>query len=141
MKKKQSTEIIKNYSSRANRHKVDPKAAENLTSLTNSSGIVYPISNSLLPDQIRKMTGVSSYYATGYNNPGENYVGFAAGEMVVARSDGSLTKNYNYVFGVSSDGSVYFSGPYKGFGHHVTSGETEEVNSLFGQTPYGENNF
>jgi hypothetical protein len=62
-----------------------------------------------------------------------------AGELVVARSDGNLTKTYNYVFGVSSAGDVYFSGPYKGFSHHVTLGQSVEVNSLFGQTPHGKN--
>ncbi|MCG7997342.1 MAG: hypothetical protein JAZ06_18215 [Candidatus Thiodiazotropha taylori] len=123
-------------------NKVDAEAAEKLTTLTNSVGMVYPIDNSLLPEQIKKMTGVSSYYATGYTNTQVNStVGLVAGELMVARSDGDLTKNYNYLFAVSSGGDVYFSGPYKGFGHHVTSGQPVEVNSLFGQTPYGSNNF
>lgn len=86
------------------------------------------------------MIGVSSYYATGYTVAQVSSVGLVAGELVVARKDGDLTKNYNFVFAVSSAG-VYFSGPYKGFGHHVTSGQSVEVNSLFGQTPYGKNNF
>jgi hypothetical protein len=84
------------------------------------------------------MSGVCSYYATGYTDVQVNSaVGLVAGELIVARRDRNLTKNYNYVFGVSSAGEVYFSGPYKGFGHHVTSGQSVEVNSLFGQTPYG----
>lgn len=88
------------------------------------------------------MSGLSSYYATGYTNAQVNSaVGLVAGELIVARSDGDLTKNYNYVFGVSSAGEVYFSGPYKGFCHHVNSGQSVEVNSLFGQTPYGKNFF
>lgn len=123
-------------------NEVDAAAAEKLTSLTNSPGMVYPINNVFLPEQIKKMTGVSSYYATGYTDTQVNSsVGLIAGELVVARSDGDLTKNYNYVFGVSSDGCVYFSGPYKGFSHHVNSGQSVEVNSLFWQTPYGKNNF
>jgi len=118
-------------------HKVDEAASETLTTLTNSAGVVYPINNALLPEQIKKMTGVSSYYATGYTDTQVNSsVDLVAGELVVARSDGNLTKNYNYVFGVSSSGDVYFSGPYKGFGHHVTSGQSIEVNSLFGQAPH-----
>ena len=85
------------------------------------------------------MSGVSSYYATGYTDVHVNSsVNLVVGEMVVARNDGNLTKNYNYVFGVSSSGDVYFSGPYKGFGHHVSSGQSIEVNSLFGQTPLGK---
>lgn len=122
-------------------HKVDLKAAEQLTTLTNSHGVVYPMASSHLPKQIQKMTGVSSYYATGFTDTEVNSIGLIVGEMVVARNDGNLTKNYNYVFCVSSDGGVYFSGPYKGFGHHVTSGQSVEVNSLFGQTPYGKNSF
>ena len=132
---------MKNGTDKFRWHKVDPNAAEKLTTLTNSPGVVYPISNSHLPEQIQKMTGVSSYYATGYTETEVNSIGLVAGEMVVARSDGNLIKNYNYVFGVSSDGGVYFSGPYKGFGHHVTSRQSVEVNSLFGQTPYVKNNF
>ncbi|MDX1250928.1 MAG: hypothetical protein IDH49_01475 [Gammaproteobacteria bacterium] len=131
---------MKNQSDEFKWHKVDAAAAKTLTTLTNSAGMVYPISNTLLPEQIKKMTGVSSYYATGYTDAQVNpSVGLVAGELVVARSDGNLTKNYNYVFGVSSVGNVYFSGPYKGFCHHVISGQSVEVNSLFGQTPYGNN--
>lgn len=135
-------EIMKNQADEFKWQKIDAEAAEKLTSLTNSAGMVYPINNAFLPEQIKKMTGVSSYYATGYTDTQVNSsVGLAAGELIVARSDGDLTKNYNYVFGVSSGGDVYFSGPYKGFAHHVTSGQSVEVNSLFGQTPYGKNNF
>lgn len=131
---------MKNQSDEFKWHKVDAAAAEILTTLTNSAGVVYPINNTLLPAQIKKMTGVSSCYATGYTGAQVNSsVGLVAGELVVARSDGNLTKNYNYVFGVSSVGDVYFCGPYKGFGHHVTSGQSVEVSSLFGQTPYGNN--
>lgn len=133
---------MKNLQDEFKWHKVGTVAAEKLTTLTNSPGVVYPINNALLPEQIMKMVGVSSYYATGYTDAQVNSsVGLVAGELVVARSDRNLTKNYNYVFAVSSSGDVYFSGPYKGFGHHVTSGQSVEVHSLFGQTPYGENKF
>ena len=121
-------------------HKVDAAAAEKLTTLTNSPGVVYPIDNACLPEKLKKITGVSSYYATGYTNVRVNSaVGLVAGELIVARNAGDLTKNYNYVFAVSSAGNVYFSGPYRGFGHHVYSGQSVEVNSLFGQNPYGRN--
>ncbi|MCG7984531.1 hypothetical protein [Candidatus Thiodiazotropha endoloripes] len=125
-----------------NWHKIDAAAAEKLSTLINSPGVVYPIDNTLLPEKIKKMTGVSSYYATGYSDvQAHSSMGLVAGELVVARQDSSLIKNYNYVFGVSSDSNVYFSGPYKGFGHHASSEQTVEVNSLFGQTPYGKNHF
>ncbi|MCG8053726.1 MAG: hypothetical protein JAZ15_21250, partial [Candidatus Thiodiazotropha endolucinida] len=80
-------------------NKVDAEAAEGLTTLTNSVGIVYPIDKSLLPEQIKKMTGVSSFYATGYTNTQVNStVGSTVGELLVARGDGGLTTNYNYLF-------------------------------------------
>jgi len=51
--------------------------------------------------------------------------------LVVARSDGALTKNYQFVFATSSEGQAYFAGPFKGFGHHVSSGQQVAVESLF----------
>jgi len=116
---------------------IDRVAAEKLTTLTDSPGVVYPIDNSLLPYQIKRMTGVSSYYATGNTPTFVNSLDqLISGEFVVSRTDGDLIKNYNYFFCSSSDGNLYFSGPYKGFGHHVQSVSTVDVNSLFGQTPF-----
>ena len=103
---------MKNQADQFKWHEVDAAAAEVLTTLTNSVDLVYPINNAFLPEQITKMSGVSSYYATGYTNTLVNSsVGLVASEFIVARSDGNLTKNYNYIFAVSSGGNVYFSGP------------------------------
>jgi hypothetical protein len=116
---------------------VDPVAANHLTLATNSHGVIYPIASTALPQQLQKMVGVSSYYVSGYLTPQTISSGLTiGGEMVVARSDGALTKNYNYVFASSIDGTVCFAGPFKGFGHHVSSGQSVEVNSLFGQHPF-----
>lgn len=132
---------MKDKSDKFKWHKIDSHAAERLTILINTPGLIDPISKKYLPEKIKRMTGVSSYFATGYTAIQEtSYVGGVAGEIVVARSDGDLTKNYNYVFAVSS-GNVYFAGPYKVFGHHVASGQSIEVNSLFGQTPYENSSF
>lgn len=118
-------------------HVVDPAAALQLTLATNSPGVVYPVASSALPAQIQKMKGVSSYYVSGHVTPRALSNGITiGGEMVVARLDGGLTKNYNFLFGTSSDGVVRFNGAYKGFGHHVASGQTVEVNSLFGQSSW-----
>jgi hypothetical protein len=50
-----------------------------------------------LPDQLLRMPGVSQYYVSGYAAPAimpdEKTVG---AQMVVARSKGVTTKNYNY---------------------------------------------
>jgi hypothetical protein len=62
-----------------------------------------------------------------------------AGEMLVARVHGDLTKNYQFTFAVWSDGGTYFTGPFKAFsGHHVMSGQSIPVNSLFGHTPFSK---
>jgi len=39
---------------------------------------------------------------------------------------------------VASGGQVYFTGPFKGFGHHVWSGQSVPVSSLFNQTPFSK---
>ena len=79
-----SLEIMNNEIDKFKWHKVDPKAAEELTTLTNPPGVVCPIRNSNLPEQIQKMTGVSSYYATGYTDIQVNSLGLVIGEMVEA---------------------------------------------------------
>ena len=44
------------------------------------------INNEMLPEQIKKITGVSSYYATGYLSPEAGSSGcLAIGEMIVAK--------------------------------------------------------
>jgi hypothetical protein len=118
-------------------HPVDAAAASQLTLATNSPGVVYPVASTALPQQLQKMAGASSYYVSGYITPQVWSNGLTiGGEMVVARSDAGLTKNYNFVFATSSGGAVMFNGPYTGFGHHVSSGQSIAVNSLFGQTPF-----
>lgn len=116
---------------------VDSTAAMQLTLSTNSPGVVYPVASTAIPHQLQGIPGVSSFYVSGYVTPQPLSNGVTVGgEFVVARSDGALTKNYNFVFGTSSDGTVRYNGPYKGFGHHVSSGQSVDVNSLFGQTPF-----
>jgi hypothetical protein len=119
-------------------HTIDPRAAEALTSATNSPGLVFPMGTNQLPQQLQRIPGVSSYYVSGYTTgvpqPQSVTVG---GEMLVARSDQSLTKNYQFVFGTSSNGQVCYAGPFKDFaGHHVSSGQSVVVSSLFGNTPF-----
>lgn len=116
---------------------VDSAMAKHMTLATNSPGVVYPVASIALPQQLQAMPGVSSFYVSGYLTPQAISSNLTiGGEMVVARSDGGLTKNYNYIFASSSDGTVCFAGPFKGFGHHVSSGQTVEVSSLFGQHPF-----
>jgi len=116
---------------------INPIAAQALTAITSSPGVVYPIDSGSLPDQLKQMAGVGSYYAsactTGVPMPG----GFTAGgELLVARTEGYTTKNYQYIFGTGSGGGLYYCGEFKNFpGHHVTSGQAVPIESLFGHTP------
>lgn len=120
-------------------HAMDEAAARELTTTTHSPGVVYPMGTTALPEQMKLMPGVSSYYVSGYVTPQALAHGLTVGgELLIARTESAKTKNYNYVFATSSDGNVYFAGPFKGFGHHVTSGQSIAVNSLFGNTPFSK---
>jgi len=91
-----------------------------------------------LPDKLKPIPGVASYYVTGYASPQALSNGLTVGgELLVARVESGTTKNYQFVFATSSDRNAYYSGPYKGFkDHHVESGQSISVNSLFGHTPF-----
>ena len=116
---------------------VNEAAARALTTITNSPGVVYPMATTELPDKLKPISGVTSYYVTGYASPQALKDGLTVGgELLVARVESGTTKNYQFVFATSSDGTAYFAGPYKGFGHHVGSGQSISVNSLFGNTPF-----
>jgi hypothetical protein len=93
-----------------------------------------------LPDNLKPISGVASYYVTGYASPQALKDELTVrGELLVARVESGTTKNYQFVFATSSDGTTYFAGPYKEFvGHHVTSGQSVPVNSLFGNTPFSK---
>ena len=120
-------------------HTVNEAAAQALTTITNSPGVVYPMATTELPDKLKPISGVASYYVTGYASPQALKDGLTvSGELLVARVESGTTKNYQFVFATSSDSSVYFAGPYKGFGHHVASGQSIPVNSLFGNTPFSK---
>ena len=101
-------------------HPVDEAAARELTTLTNSVGVAYPLATTALPRSLHRMKDVSSYYISGYVSPQ-----VAAGEMtviaelLVARSDDPKTKNYNYLVATNSAGCVFFTGPYKAIGANL----------------------
>jgi hypothetical protein len=112
-------------------HLVNEQAAKELTALTSSPNIVYPVGTNGLPDQLLRMPGVSQYYVSGYTVPVAMPDGKTVGaQMVVARSEGLTTKNYNYYLATHTDGRVYFAGPEKGVGHHLLPGDSVDVNGL-----------
>ena len=91
-----------------------------------------------LPDKLKPIPGVASYYVIGYGSRQALNDGLTVGgELLVTRVDSGITKNYQFGFATSSGGIAYFAGPYKGFcGHYVDSGQSIPVNSLFGHTPF-----
>jgi hypothetical protein len=122
-------------------HTIENAAAEARTTATNSPGVIYPMGTNALPEQLKQITGVASYYLSGYVTPHVLTNGLTVGgEMLVARIDGATTKNDNFVFATSPGSIVQFAGPFTGFGHHVSSGQSIQVNSLFGHTPFSRTN-
>lgn len=122
-----------------NWYAMDEAAARELTTVTSSPGVVYPLATMALPDRLKTITGVASYYITGYVSTQALKEGITVGgEMLVTRVEGITTKNYNFVFATSSNGLTFYAGPFKGFGHHVVEGQSVPVNSLFGNTPFSK---
>ena len=91
-----------------------------------------------LPDKLKPIRGVTSYYVIGYASRHALNDGLSVGgELLVTRVESGITKNYQFRFVTSSGGTAYFAGPYKEFcGHYVDSGQSIPVNSLFGHTPF-----
>jgi hypothetical protein len=72
---------------------------------------------------------VSSYIQGVPVSPGVT----AGGEYAVVRFEGDTGKAYNYLFATSSDGQVYYAGPYKGLpSHHFPASSRVPIESLFG---------
>jgi len=126
-----------NDTSRIKWHAVDVAAAQALTSITSSPGVIYPIGTNALPLQLQAMPGIASYYASAYTTGQPLPIGVTVGgEMLAVRTGVAITKNDQFVFGTSSNGQVCFAGPFQGYGHHLRSGQSVPVHSLFNQTPF-----
>ena len=117
---------------------VDQQAAAQITRVTSTPGIVFPLNVSAVPQAIQQMAGVVSYFVSGYTTQYHVQQGITAGgELALVRTEGSSTKAYNYIFATSSNGQIYFNGPYKEFkGHHFDTSAAISVSSLFGHGPF-----
>ena len=114
-------------------------AAEKLSQATSAPGVVFQMAVSDLPQKLQPMASVASYFASGYANPQSLGGVVIGGELLLARTEGGTTKNYQFVFATSSDGAVCFAGPYKAFSDHpVTASSAVTVSSLFGHTPFSK---
>jgi len=114
-------------------HSMDEIAARALTAKTQAPDRVFPVPLSGLPVGIQEMAGLVSAYASHYLTTQPVLGGVSAvGEFAAVRTESASAKAYNYVFGVSSDGKVYFAGPFKDFpAHHFQSSQPIPVVSLF----------
>jgi hypothetical protein len=121
-------------------HKMDEIAASELTKVTETPGVVYPVPITLAPTDLQQIKGAVSYYVSGYITPIVMQQGLTiGGEQVIERTEGELTKEYNFVFATSSDSNVYYNGPYKNFvGHHLNDASSVPIKSLFGHSPFNK---
>jgi hypothetical protein len=119
---------------------LDHAAGEEIAVATNTPGQILVLPLTALPNGIAKMPGAISYFVSAYTAPKVVSPALTVGgEMAVLRTDAGLRKAYNYVFATSSDGKLYFNGPYKDFtGHHVAAQEPIVYFIPLGNTPFSD---
>jgi hypothetical protein len=120
--------------------KVNHSAVAQLVQASSSAAVVFPLPTSALPANLKQMPGAVSYYVSAYSSSLELSSNLTAGgEMAVVRTDADRAKAYNFIFATSSDGAVYFNGPYKDFAeHHFATDTAIPIDRLFGHTPFKE---
>ena len=118
-------------------HPMSEVAAIALSNATTAPGYVYTLPVTAAPDGMQRMPGASAYYVSASVTPQALAQGVTVGgEMLMQRIDGARTTAYGFVFATSSNGGVYFGGPYKNFdGHHLTGTQVVPVTQMFGNTP------
>lgn len=87
-----------------------------------------------LPSGLSSAQGLASAYLNAYLPPIETLPCLSAtGELVTIRYDEPHTKSYSYVFAVSDDDRVFYTGPFKHESlHHIPLGASVPVAKLFG---------
>lgn len=114
-------------------HSMEEVAAKALVAVAEVPHLVFPLQLSALPNGIQRMPGLVSAFASHYLTTQSAQGGVSAlGEFAAIRTESTLGKAYNYIFGVSSDSKVYFTGPFKDFpNHHFQSSASVPIESLF----------
>lgn len=117
---------------RAKWHEISLSAAKSLTDQTTTPGLVHPVPASAIPTQL-KFRGAKDYYVSSYAVPIPLTPGLAAGgEIAVIRQEGDIGKADNHIFATSTNGLVYFTGPYKGIPSHHFAASSVPIDGLFG---------
>lgn len=108
--------------------------AHQLTATTYNTDKVHECPFSALPMNIQNVSGLEKVYLSGYCVPLEVFPSLSAtGELVAVRKDFYITKTYNYVFAVTDDHRVFWTGPFYDFDlHHINLGLEVPVAALFG---------
>ena len=123
-------------------HSMDKLAAQQLVDATQSPGVVFPVELPMRAalSQFQAIPGAVSYFVSNFLNPVVSSNGLTiGGEIVLARTDAELVKNYNYMFATSTDAKLYFCGPFKNFDpHHFQSSTPVPVETLFGHSAAGK---
>jgi hypothetical protein len=111
--------------------------AHQLTATTYNTDKLYKCPISALPLNFQKVPGLETVYLSGYCMPLEVFPSLSAtGELVSVRLDDETIKTYNYVFAVTDDHRVFWTGPFKDFDlHHIELGSEVPVEKLFGNNP------
>jgi hypothetical protein len=126
----------KRGSKRARRRwtKISGPDAQELVRGTLTPGTVFPVPVSGVPSQLRRLPGATAYYVSSYVTASSIGSGLTAGgEITVLRAEGTVGKAYNYVIASSTDGNVYFQGPFKHFSdHHFDPCGGVDISKLFG---------
>jgi hypothetical protein len=119
-------------------HNMDEAAAKRLTIVTDSPNVVFQMALDNAPYNLQEMPGAVSYFISGYITPKTMQNGVTiGGEIVIVRTEEEMAKAYNFVIATSSDGKVYYNGPYKDFpDHHFNVLLPVPIESLFGHTPF-----
>ena len=112
---------------------VDQGALANMTNLTSSPGVVFPIGSNVMPMNIQSIPGAVSYFASAYTAPMAMSNLTAGAEIAMLRTDDEKIKGYCWVVATNSNGQVLFNGPhYHSTAHHFPAMGPVPVESLFG---------
>ena len=123
-------------------HSMNEIAAQQLANATQTPNLLYPVQLplNLAPSNLQAMPGAVSYFASNFLCPVTSKNGLTiGGEVVIARTDANLIKNYNFMVATSNNGDIFYCGPFKNFpAHHIQSSSPVVVESLFAHSPAGK---
>jgi len=119
-------------------HAFDEAQAKAVADAQRPDVIYFPSTADCAPTGMLGMPGVFLWAGSNLSTPVMSSNGLTIGaELVVQRTDGTVTDGYAFMAATSSDGVAYFAGPYKNFpAHQVHPGQSvPPLTDFFGHTP------